>query len=81
MGKLVKYCSTCDEGFAERFAFCPVCGATLQAFQMNPVAAEAAVPGDAPETAANEVYSAPETVADVKAPEVQAGHIDEEAAR
>ena len=42
MGKLVKYCNSCDEGFAERFAFCPVCGATLQAFEMNPVAAEAA---------------------------------------
>ena len=80
MGKLVKYCSTCDEGFAERFAFCPVCGATLQAFQMSPVAAAATVPGDTPETAAtqDELYSAPETVADVKAPEVQAGHIDED---
>ena len=41
MGKLVKYCSSCDEGFAERFGFCPVCGATLQAFEMNPVAAGA----------------------------------------
>jgi protein TonB len=37
MGKIVKYCSTCDEGFAERFAFCPVCSAALQAFEMNPV--------------------------------------------
>ena len=88
MGKLVKYCSTCDEGFAERFAFCPVCGATLQAFEMNPVAAGAAVSANAPTTgpetaatqelASQELYSAPETVADVKAPEVQAGHVDEE---
>lgn len=37
MGKIVKYCSSCDEGFAERFAFCPDCGASLQAFEMNPV--------------------------------------------
>ncbi len=81
MGKLVKYCSSCDEGFAERFGFCPVCGSTLQAFEMNPVAAGAAVPGDSPtagpESAptTEEFYSAPETVADV-----QAGHIDEETA-
>jgi len=39
MGKLVKFCSSCDEGFAERFAFCPTCGATLQAFEMQPVEA------------------------------------------
>lgn len=37
MGKIVKYCSSCDEGFAEKFGFCPDCGATLQAFEMNPV--------------------------------------------
>lgn len=38
MGKVVKYCSSCDEGFAERFGFCPNCGASLQAFEMNPLA-------------------------------------------
>lgn len=37
MGKIVKYCSSCDEGFAEKFGFCPDCGAPLQAFEMNPV--------------------------------------------
>lgn len=37
MGKIVKYCSSCDEGFAERFTFCPDCGASLQTFEMNPV--------------------------------------------
>ncbi len=41
MGKVVKFCSSCDEGFAERFGFCPVCGAQLQAFEMKPVAGEA----------------------------------------
>ena len=35
-----KYCSSCDEGFAERFTFCPDCGGSLQAFEMNPVTGE-----------------------------------------
>jgi len=39
MGKILKFCSTCDEGFAEKFTFCPSCGASLQAFEMNPVEA------------------------------------------
>jgi TonB family protein len=37
MGKIVKYCTSCDEGFAEKFGFCPDCGAPLQAFEMSPV--------------------------------------------
>ena len=37
MGKIVKYCSSCDEGFSEKFGFCPNCAAQLQAFEMNPV--------------------------------------------
>ena len=41
MGKIVKYCSACDEGFAEKFGFCPNCGFALQTFEMNPVVAEA----------------------------------------
>jgi len=40
MGKIVKYCSACDEGFAEKFGFCPNCGFALQPFEMNPVAVE-----------------------------------------
>ncbi|MEO8574150.1 MAG: TonB family protein, partial [Pyrinomonadaceae bacterium] len=32
--------SSCDEGFAEKFGFCPDCGTQLQAFEMSPVAAE-----------------------------------------
>ena len=44
MGKIVKFCSSCDEGFAEKFGFCPNCGASLQAFEMNPLAAAAATP-------------------------------------
>lgn len=45
MGKILKYCSSCDEGFAERFTFCPDCGASLQAFEMNPLGNE--MPRDA----------------------------------
>jgi protein TonB len=37
MGKIVKYCNSCDEGFAEKFAFCPDCGQALEAFEMNPL--------------------------------------------
>lgn len=37
MGKIVKYCGACEEGFAEKFAFCPNCGAQLQAFELNPL--------------------------------------------
>ena len=46
MGKIVKFCNSCDEGFAEKFAFCPNCGQTLQAFEMNPMVQEAAPSGD-----------------------------------
>lgn len=34
MGKIVKYCTSCEEGFAEKFAFCPNCASQLQAFEM-----------------------------------------------
>lgn len=43
MGKIVKYCSSCDEGFSEKFGFCPNCAATLEAFEMNPVEGAARV--------------------------------------
>ena len=51
MGKVVKYCSTCEEGFAEKFGFCPNCGANLQAFEMNPLG------GFTPESKPAEVVS------------------------
>ncbi len=38
MGKIVKYCASCDESFAEKFGFCPNCGKGMQAFEMNPLA-------------------------------------------
>ncbi len=37
MGKIVKYCNTCEESFAEKFGFCPICGESLTAFEMNPI--------------------------------------------
>ncbi len=37
MGKIVKFCSTCEEGFAEKFSFCPNCANELTAFELNPV--------------------------------------------
>ena len=54
MGKIVKYCSSCDEGFSERFAFCPNCSAQLQAFELNPVTGEA-IGSSEPETSVPEV--------------------------
>ena len=42
MGKIVKFCSECEEGFAEKFGFCPNCGSSLEAFEMNPLQREAA---------------------------------------
>lgn len=41
MGKIVKFCDVCEEGFAEKFAFCPNCGGGLKAFEMNPLPAAA----------------------------------------
>lgn len=40
MGKILKYCGSCEEGFAERFTFCPDCGASLQTVELNPVVEE-----------------------------------------
>jgi TonB family protein len=40
MGKIVKYCTVCEEGFAEKFSFCPNCAASLNAFEMKPLVAE-----------------------------------------
>lgn len=37
MGKIVKYCSNCEESFAEKFSFCPNCAQPMTAFEMNPV--------------------------------------------
>ena len=44
MGKIVKYCNSCEEGFAEKFGFCPNCGKQLQAFEMIPQIGETYIP-------------------------------------
>jgi TonB family protein len=43
MGKIVKYCAACEEGFAAKFAFCPNCGGALTAYELNPLADQANV--------------------------------------
>jgi TonB family protein len=37
MNKLMKFCGKCEEGFADRFSFCPNCGGELQTFEMSPI--------------------------------------------
>lgn len=44
MSKIVKFCNSCDEGFAEKFGFCPNCGQTLETFEMNSLAADLPAP-------------------------------------
>ena len=72
MGKIVKYCSSCDEGFGERFTFCPVCGASLQAFEMNPVTGKIEDPQPATEEfkAEQPVEETVEAIPQVTEPEV-----------
>ena len=51
MAKIVKFCDSCEESFAEKFGFCPNCGGKLQAFEMNPLGGSASVSQTAkPET-------------------------------
>lgn len=78
MGKIVKYCSTCDEGFAEKFGYCPNCAAPLQAFEMNPIgrdamAEEPLIDMSVRETAAADTTSVAgtETLLDIPADDVE----------
>lgn len=73
MGKILKYCGKCDEGFAEKFGFCPNCGETLQAFEMNPLAAEAS-----PNVEAEVVPPAPAFIEPAETPVVEAAVVEEE---
>jgi TonB family protein len=62
MGKIVKYCSSCDESFAPKFGFCPTCGEPLQSFELNPVeaaTAEAPKVDAAPAAVPEPVFTAP----------------------
>src|SRR5437762_908657 len=76
MGKILKYCSSCEEGFAERFTFCPVCGASLQTFEMNPVSGEVSSVTDAsapvPEVIENDFAVADMAATPAVAPEMPA---------
>ena len=65
MGKIVKFCNSCDEGFAEKFAFCPNCAQALQTFEMSPVIAETPSEPEVVSTPTTEpevVAAAPEVV-------------------
>ncbi len=42
MERIVKYCSSCDLGFAQTFGFCPTCGTALETFQLDAIEAESA---------------------------------------
>ncbi len=46
MAKVVKHCAVCNENFAERFGFCPNCGASLAAYDMSSLAGTTSI-GDA----------------------------------
>ncbi|MBK9165463.1 MAG: energy transducer TonB [Acidobacteria bacterium] len=70
MAKIVKYCGKCDEGFAERFTFCPDCGSELQAYEMNPVGQ-----GAAPPSPVFLEETAPEPVVE---PQIEAAAVEEE---
>lgn len=37
MGAIIKYCSSCEKGFAEKFRFCPNCASKLSIFEMKVV--------------------------------------------
>ena len=93
MGKIVKYCATCEESFAEKFAFCPNCGQAMTAFEMNPLVKEAQV-SEAAKTDAIlddtatyapmpipiETASVTESVAPVSLPEIESSPAVETAA-
>lgn len=64
MGKVLKYCAACEEGFAEKFGFCPNCGASLTAFEMNPVEAVS----DEPDVEAPEANFVEATVSGIAVP-------------
>ena len=79
MGKIVKYCGSCDEGFAEKFGFCPDCGAPLQAFEMSPVQPPKEAISAEPPIPAEPIDATPVNVSPVPAPrfiETEAEEVD-----
>lgn len=75
MGKIVKYCNSCEEGFAEKFGFCPNCGSHLTAFEMNPLGAASEVSASVKTDSANgkaETISSPVASPAVAVPVVAA---------
>lgn len=72
MGKIVKFCASCDEGFAEKFSFCPNCASELSAFEMKPVGSD--------EVEVEELVADPPELLDVKDEVVEVPEIVEEQA-
>ena len=66
MGKIVKYCNDCEEGFAEKFVFCPNCGSGLTAFELNPV--QPAVSENIEQISKQEVANIVETTENIPVP-------------
>ncbi|HEV7699132.1 MAG TPA: energy transducer TonB [Pyrinomonadaceae bacterium] len=78
MGKILKYCGSCDEGFAEKFGFCPNCGATLQAFEMNPLTGESEAPATLEAAAEPPAPAFIAEPAEAATPEIKASAPDED---
>jgi TonB family protein len=72
MAKIVKYCGACEESFAEKFGFCPNCGGSLAAYEMNPIAEV-----KKPEAAGTNLFAAPAEPAVLKQDsEIVAAHAE-----
>ena len=65
MGKILKFCNSCEEGFAERFTFCPDCGGSLQAVELNPVEPVAAVQPEPVVAAIEETFTVTLSTAEI----------------
>ena len=76
MGKVVKYCSSCDEGFGEKFSFCPDCGGPLQAFAMSPVESDGQ-PAATSEIAEPETFESAAAEIETAAPLAEVPSVDE----
>ena len=72
MGKIVKYCNSCDEGFAEKFGFCPNCGHGLEAFELNPLAS-----AEPPEQVSASPATEADTVGSVEVPTASFADVEE----
>jgi TonB family protein len=78
MAKVVKFCAACEEGFAEKFGFCPNCGGALAAYELNPVVEKSSVGATENIEARNVSPVVNETPPIVEEPVTEAFSVDEE---